>query len=389
MTLSTTHRAIQPSLRPAYSPTHSITAKAPTESAKTLDTFERVATSSPRSVSASESPELARLLDQVKAEKSAQNTNPVFPSTPLEKLTEFPVIYEKLQAESQMNLQAGSKSGFMKSQIEPAKGVVLALHGWSAGTWQFEHMAEQLQEQGYHVYAPRLPGHGIVDENGKASSLQFPQNHQSHLYREYADETYAEVASLGLPVSIVGLSGGGAIGLDIAGRYPDIQSATLYDPFLSPANPAETLVNVAGFFDRFTFGLASYLLRMIPVIFTSARDNRDNWGRDGHVDFDGGMIFGLSTYGKQAVRDSKDSKVPMQIVSSEFENMVVSRSLIREVFQSNTESRGWHHYPTEAEVPHAMIHWREFGNDDSRADLRRLTMDFLNEQAVSDYNIPK
>ena len=250
-------------------------------------------------------------------------------------------------------------------------------------------MAEQLQEKGYHVYAPRLPGHGIVDEKGKASSLQFPQNHESHIYREYADETYAEVASLGVPVSIVGLSGGGAIGLDIAGRYPDIESATLYDPFLSPANPAETLVNVADFFDRFIFGLASYLLRMIPVIFTSARDNRDSWGRDGHVDFDGGMIFGLSKYGKQAVRDSKDSKVPMQIVSSEFENMVVSRGLIREVFNSNTEDRGWYHYPTEAEVLHAMIHWREFQNDKSRADLRLLTLDFLDKPNGEELQYPK
>ena len=49
-------------------------------------------------------------------------------------------------------------------------------------------------------------------------------------------------------------------------------------PFLSPANPAETLVNVAEFFDRFTFGLASYLLRLIPVIFTSAKANREAWG---------------------------------------------------------------------------------------------------------------
>ena len=391
MTISTASIRISPAIKASHSAEAGF-AKQTSAAGKTpgeLDTFERIPSNTTRGINASQSPEMARLLEKVIAEKSAQNTNPVFPSSALEELEEFPVIHQKLAAEASMNLQPGSKSGFLKSKIEPAKGVVLALHGWSAGTWQFEHMAEQLQEQGYHVYAPRLPGHGIVDENGKASSLQFPQNHESHIYRDYADETYAEVASLGIPVSIVGLSGGGAIGLDIAGRYPDIESATLYDPFLSPANPAETLVNVAEFFDRFTFGLASYLLRMIPVIFTSARDNRDKWGRDGHVDFDGGMIFGLSQYGKQAVRDSKDSKVPMQIVSSEFENMVVSRSLIREVFESDTENRGWYHYPTEAKVPHAMIHWREFQNDESRADLRRLTVDFLNNPQAVNHNIPK
>jgi hypothetical protein len=48
--------------------------------------------------------------------------------------------------------------------------------------------------------------------------------------------------------------------------------------------------------DRFTFGFgfASYLLRLIPIGFGSAKNDRDTWGRDGHVDFDGGMKTMLS-----------------------------------------------------------------------------------------------
>ena len=38
---------------------------------------------------------------------------------------------------------------------------------------------------------------------------------------------------LGLPVHTIGLSGGGAIALDIAGRH-EVASSMLYDPFLSP-----------------------------------------------------------------------------------------------------------------------------------------------------------
>ena len=190
-------------------------------------------------------------------------------------------------------------------------------------------------------------------------------------------------------MSIVGLSGGGAVALDIAGRYPDIESATLYDPFLSPANPAEALVNIAQFVDRFTFGAASYLLRLIPIIFGKAKNDRDNWGRDGHVDFDGGMIFGLSQYGQRAVADSKNSSVPVQIISSEYENNVVSRQLLKEVYEANTETRGWYHFPTEAQVPHAMIHWREFENDASRAQLRGLTLDFIEDVKPATYNRPR
>ena len=90
-------------------------------------------------------------------------------------------------------------------------------------------MATSLTEQGYHVYTPILPGHGIVYEEG--SIYWFPKNHGSQIYRNYADATYTEAASVGLQISIVWLCGGGAIGLDIAGRYPDVESATLYDPF--------------------------------------------------------------------------------------------------------------------------------------------------------------
>ncbi|MBT6175866.1 MAG: alpha/beta fold hydrolase [Deltaproteobacteria bacterium] len=330
-----------------------------------------------------------RLLQSIESEKIARTENPVFPSSPLVDIQEFSVIAEKLSAEAALNLQPGNRSGFLKSQIEPVKGVVLALHGWSAGTWQFEHMATQLTDQGYHVYAPRLPGHGLVNSSGKAVSTGFPQNDESQIYRDYADATYAEAASVGLPISIVGLSGGGAIALDIAGRYPDIQSATLYDPFLSPANPAEALVNAAQFIDRFTFGFASYLLRLIPIVFGNAKSDRDAWGRDGHVDFDGGMIFGLSQYGQRAVADSGNSSVPLQIVSSEYESNVVSRTLLKEVYEANTATRGWYHFPTEAEVPHAMIHWREFENDQSRAELRSLTFDFIDQLNPATFNRPR
>jgi hypothetical protein len=30
--------------------------------------------------------------------------------------------------------------------------------------------------------------------------------------------------------------------------------------------------------DRFTFGFASYLLRLIPIGFGSAKNDRDTWG---------------------------------------------------------------------------------------------------------------
>ena len=362
---------------------------APSAVSAPTDSFERVGTSkrAPAS-SAIPSNDFASVLKEVQAERMGNTFNPQFPSTPIGELAEFGVIASKLQEEAAMNLQPGSRSGFLKSKVEPARGVVLALHGWSAGTWQFEHLAAQLSERGYHVYAPRLPGHGYLDAEGNPTAKNFPQNNEAHRFREFADQAYAEVKSVGLPVSIVGLSGGGAVGLDIAGRYDDIESATLYDPFLSPAYPTLPLVHAALFLDKFTFGAASYLLRMIPVVFGGAALNRIEWGRDGHTNFDGGMIFGLSKFGRQAAEAAKDSKVPMQLVSSDYQSNVVSRQMIYDVNEVSSESRGWYHYPTESEVTHPMLHWREFGNDESRAHLRKLTFDFLESHEPQTHNQP-
>ena len=88
-----------------------------------------------------------------------------------------------------------------------------------------------------------------------------------HHYTEFADRVYGEAASIGLPVHTIGLSGGGAVALDIAGRH-EVASSMLYDPFLSPGDAtADSLMSVFKWLDLFTFGLASRILRLLPVIF--------------------------------------------------------------------------------------------------------------------------
>ena len=107
MTLSAAS-TLRPALRPEHSPKANTAQPSsnPAQAPGAIDTFERIRPASTQGASPSQSPEMARLLEQVKAEKSAQNTNPVFPSTALG-TQEFPVIHEKLTAESKMNLQPG------------------------------------------------------------------------------------------------------------------------------------------------------------------------------------------------------------------------------------------------------------------------------------------
>ena len=315
------------------------------------------------------------LFHSVSSEKSSHET-PLLRGSPLSDLNEFPLIKSAIEAETSLNLQAGNRTGFVKSLKTPAKGVVLGLHGWSAGTWQFEHLANQLAEQGYHVYVPRLPGHGVVDDAGKPTSRDFPINNQMARYSEFADKVYADAASLGLPVHTIGLSGGGAIALDIAGRH-EIASSMLYDPFLSPGDStADTLMTVFKWLDKVTFGLASLLLRLIPIVFEGPKKDIEKWGRHGHVDFNAAQIYTLTHYGRSAIANAKETTSPIQIIGTDFEPGVVSSARLREVAETG-ENRKLYTFDAESNVPHAMIHWREFQDDEARAQIRAMTLDLL------------
>ncbi|MEC8049868.1 MAG: alpha/beta fold hydrolase [Myxococcota bacterium] len=336
------------------------------------DTFELIQSPDTKSTPPLSTPQL---ITAVQSEKLSQST-PLLNGTPNSELNEYPLIQESLLNEQKLNLQSGNRSGFIRSEITPAKGIVLGLHGWSAGTWQFEHLGQQLAEQGYHVYVPRLPGHGVVDPQGVPTSKEFPVNHEMHRYTEFADRVYGEAASTGLPVHTIGLSGGGAIALDIAGRH-EVASSMLYDPFLSPGDAiADSLMSVFKWLDLFTFGLASRLLRLLPVIFEGPKKDIEKWGRNGHVNFNAAQIFTLTHYGRQAVENARGASSPIQVIGTDFEPGVVSRELLEKV-TSDGVNRGLYTFDESSEVPHAMIHWREFENDEARAQVRALTLDFL------------
>ena len=351
------------------------TATSPVQYAKTQsssDTFEWVQKTQTKSPPTLSTPQL---ITAVRSEKLSQST-PLLKGTPTSELNEYPLIQEALLNEKDLYLQAGNRSGFIRSVVTPAKGIVLGLHGWSAGTWQFEHLGQQLAAQGYHVYVPRLPGHGVVDSQGVPTSKEFPVNHQMHHYTEFADRVYREAASIGLPVHTIGLSGGGAVALDIAGRH-EVASSMLYDPFLSPGDAtADSLMSVFKWLDLFTFGLASRILRLLPVIFEGPKKDIEKWGRNGHVNFNAAQIFTLTHYGRQAVENAKEASSPIQIIGTDYEPGVVNRELLKEV-ASDGLNRGLYTFDESSEVPHAMIHWREFENDEARAQVRGLTFDFL------------
>ena len=46
-----------------------------------------------------------------------------------------------------------------------AKAAVLLLHGFTGSPWEVRPLGESLAARGFHVHAPRLPGHGVTPED--------------------------------------------------------------------------------------------------------------------------------------------------------------------------------------------------------------------------------
>ena len=92
---------------------------------------------------------------------------------------------------------------------------VLLLHGYTVWPDQFATLAQLYFEQGYNVYVPRAPRHGLVDRPA----------HRQVTVRElvgYANESVNIAAGLGDEVGIVGISGGAVLGTWLAQYRADV-----------------------------------------------------------------------------------------------------------------------------------------------------------------------
>ena len=281
---------------------------------------------------------------------------------------QYPRIRAALTAEGALSLQPHCRSFFVPAEKQPARGMVVLLHGFSAGTWQYKEFAQRFAQQGYDVYAPRLVGHGHAKPDGTGDISQIPQSEDASRWTAYASGLAEQVDGTGTPVHVVGLSGGGAVAMNLAARFPgSIASSTLLDPFLGPANgQAKAIFGFGKTLDRFTFQQGSRVLGLLPSPFKSAQDDLKAWGREGHFAFNAGHIAALSEFGASsvaAVEKSGAGTAPMQVISTSGQ-AVVDRDLIaRSLHAAGGLGRnGFYDFPASEKVPHAMVDRREMAS---------------------------
>ena len=101
---------------------------------------------------------------------------------------------------------------------------VLCLHGFTATTVEVRKFASRLNQQGYNVSGPLLPGHGISPEE---MNKVFWQD-----WFRIAEEYYLEMKSRCKRVFIAGESTGALLSLLLASKYPQINGLLVFAPAL-------------------------------------------------------------------------------------------------------------------------------------------------------------
>lgn len=105
---------------------------------------------------------------------------------------------------------------------------VLLLHGVTACPKEFSVLAETFYKNGYNVYIPRVPHHGLPNnrDHGKVTAEELVA---------YTNQDVSIVAALGDDTGVVGLSGGALLATWAAEYRTEIRHALLLSPFYEPA----------------------------------------------------------------------------------------------------------------------------------------------------------
>lgn len=274
-------------------------------------------------------------------------------------------------------LQAPCACFFRCSQRSVPEGVVLMLHGFTAGPWQYAFLAENLAKAGLHCYAARLPGHGACTTAGIADSSLLPRSNQSELYAACAKDVFEDAHALArdtkLPLYIVGFSAGAALAVDLLHTYPThIARAVLIAPLLK-------------FYGRFTHLLFGSLVHLpfsgrltnrMRLAWTDAAPAPGAWARPGHGAFLLGNVQGLAAYTAKLRRNTKPIVVPCQFILTAAD-VKVDLAAALALAQRAGRPHAVYCFARSANVAHSMLTPHENPNEPARLKVFEIIASFL------------
>ncbi|MBS0360338.1 MAG: alpha/beta fold hydrolase [Proteobacteria bacterium] len=116
-------------------------------------------------------------------------------------------------------LPAGVKDRSFRILGDTGKGVLL-IHGLTGAPQEMKPVGRVLHRQGFSLYGPMLAGHGGTEADLLKTDWRDWVDSAAAAYEAFArevDEVY-----------VAGICAGGAIGLELCARYPQIKGAAVY-----------------------------------------------------------------------------------------------------------------------------------------------------------------
>lgn len=276
---------------------------------------------------------------------------------------------QSASSKAKVRLQAHAESLFLRRA--DAKGTVMLFHGFTAGPWQYEKLAQKLHAEGYNVYVPRMPGHGFMKPDGQITGDYFISAAKRHKYDEFVKARFAEAEALGAPVWVAGLSGGANLALRTAEMYPQVKGVFDMAPFLGSDGKLGWVFKILAGLDKITFGGLGKLL------------DRVQKGKNGLANAANAMPHNQPSYGAAlAMRDVGikvgDIKAPVQFITTEGDKLA-GEAFARQRFEraGGAKENGWFHFEKEAGVPHAMIDRRQNQAPGAVDQLESMLIEFL------------
>jgi pimeloyl-ACP methyl ester carboxylesterase len=276
-------------------------------------------------------------------------------------------------------------AAFYTPALGAPRALVLALHGFTAGPYQFSHLSERLASSGMACFAARLPGHGARLQTGEPSWKDLPGSRGLPDYVASASLAFERAHRLAqhlqVPLHLLGFSMGGALALDLALRTPRrIHRLVLLAP----------LLRAQGRMQRLAFGLLSRLqgvglhrlIDRIPFSWGKLPTEPD-WTRPGHWEFRLGNLFAVLSYGTQVHRHPMPLRVPTQLITSGADSRCDPLAAGRLLSRSTMPTFAYH-FPAALQVPHAMLSPQENRSGQTLAQVETMIEHFLRTGEGSD-----
>jgi pimeloyl-ACP methyl ester carboxylesterase len=128
------------------------------------------------------------------------------------------------EREEQLDVNPVCQTGLL-SHGQQTEKVIVYIHGFTNCPAQFDQLGQEFYDQGYNVFVPRMPHHGLSDRLTTDLSRLTAEE-----LADFADESMDIAQGLGEEVTAVGLSGGGSVAGWIAQEREDADNVVIIAP---------------------------------------------------------------------------------------------------------------------------------------------------------------